>query len=69
MRMMAWSNQRNKYSCRYCLTPSPVFDMVGLQKNSRKKVRMLFCPFYVVGTQLEATYKWQMTGEGITYRA
>ena len=30
---------------------------------------MLFHPFHVVGTQLEATYKWQMTGEGITYRA
>ena len=30
---------------------------------------MLFCPFSVVGTQLEATYKWQITGEGLAYWA
>ena len=26
---------------------------------------MLFCTFRVVGTQLEATYKWRMTGDGL----
>ena len=43
--------------------------MVGLHKNSRKTFRMLLRPFRVVGNQLEATYKWKMTREGLTYRA
>ena len=50
MRMMAWLYQHNQSGCRYCLTPSPVFDMVGIQKNSGKTVEMIFCPCRVVGT-------------------
>ena len=40
--------------------------MVGLQKKSG---RTIFCPYHVVGNQLEATYKLQMTGERLAYWA
>ena len=55
--MMAWLYQRNQSGCRYCLTPSLLFDMVGLYKKSRKTVGILFHACCVVGNQLEATYK------------
>ena len=45
-----------------------LFDRVGLQKNVRKMVRMLFCLCHAVGTQFEAAYERQMTGERLTYR-
>ena len=51
------------------MTPSPVFDMVGIYRNSRKMVGMIFRPFRVVGTQLEATDKLRMTGGGFVYWA
>ena len=68
-RMMAWLHQQNRYGCRYRLTTLPVFEMVGLWKNSGKTVRMLFRPCRVVGTQLEATYKLRVTGGGLVYWA
>ena len=49
-------------------TLTGLFDRVGLQKNFRKEVKIICCPFRVVGTQLEAAYKRHIIGEVLTYR-
>ena len=46
-----------------------LFDRVGLRKNVRKTVGMVFRPCQAEGTQLEAAYWRQMTGEGPSYRS
>ena len=66
---MAWLYQRNQFGCRYCLTPSPVFYMVGLYKRYGRTVGMIFQPCRVLGNQLKATYKLHMTGERLAYWA
>ena len=45
-----------------------LFDRVGLRTNVRKTVGMVCHPFQATGTQSEAAYGQQMTGEGASYQ-
>ena len=45
-----------------------LFDRVGLRTNVRTTVGMVCLPYQAAGTQSEAAYGRQMTGEGPTYR-
>ena len=45
-----------------------LFDRVGLRKNLRKTVRMVYLPCQAAGNLSEAAYGRRVTGEGPTYR-
>ena len=45
-----------------------LLNMVGLQNNVGKTVRMVFRPCQAAGTQLEASYRRRITGDGPSYR-
>ena len=45
-----------------------MLDRVGLWTNVGKTVGMVYRPCHAAGTQLEAAYGQQMTGEGTSYQ-
>ena len=45
-----------------------IFNRVGLRTNVGKTVGMVYRPCHAAGTQLEAAYGQQMTGEGTSYQ-
>ena len=49
-------------------TLTGIFDQVGLRKNVRKTVGVVFRPCRAVGVQADEAYKLRMTGEGQRYQ-
>ena len=50
-------------------TLNGLFGRVGIRKNFRKMIGIIFCPYRTVGTQSEEAYKRLIMGEGLTYRS
>ena len=43
-------------------TPAGIFDQVGLQKNARKTIIMVYRPCGEAGVWSDEAYTWRMTG-------